>query len=101
MFKVTGYDVVRIMSDYIGKGDYNCRAFERYEDGHDVFEPMFPGWKHVLILGTEYTDVIMVRAYLDGRGAEYAVHMFTYDCRWVIATSYDIPEVVAEYDLTV
>ena len=97
MFRVTGYDVVRIMSDYCTGGDYNPFAFERYEDGHDVFEPMYPGWRHVLILGREYTDVIMVRAYLEMHGAEYAVHMFTPDGRWVIATAYVIPEVVDEY----
>lgn len=100
MFRVTGYDVVRIMSDYCGQADYNPHAFERYEDGRDVFEPMYPGWNHVLILGMEYTDVIMVRTYLEDRDAEYAVHNFC-DGRWAIATNYDIPEMIAEYDLTV
>jgi hypothetical protein len=97
MFRVTAYDCDRLVTDVSLGGNYNPFAFERYEEGHDVFEPMYPGWKFVYILGREYTDVIMFRHYVESQGEEYAVHMFANDCLWAVATNLDIPEITSYY----
>lgn len=95
--RITEYDLMRILTDYDNGLLSNPEAFERYEPGEDVFDDSACSWAHLYILGTEYTDVMVFRAYIEAMDHPCGVYMFTGDCRWVVASNFAITSIVEEY----
>jgi hypothetical protein len=95
--RITEYDLDRILSDYIPGLYVNPEAFERYEPDVDVFDQSAASWEHMYILGTEYTDVMVWRTWLEAKEAPHGVYAATWDGRWAIGTNLNVESLTEQY----
>jgi len=97
IINVSEYDFERLVtgrcdwSGIAGLGKYS-HGFEMYMEGENPFKPVFPGWKHIYYVGSEYSSVIFCRSFLDSIGETYEILFdLDNDSQWCIVTNYEHP----------